>query len=134
MHAKHQRTKQILQDYRVSLHAEVNNELPEKLTRCKQYLIEHLFDEKLCLSELKTACGVCNRNFTSRFSLYMGTTPKRYIVQLRVAAGKILIEQTDHSVAEISVLIGFSTQSAFSKAFKKATGKAPTDWMALKSA
>ena len=46
----------------------------------------------------------------------------------RIDESKKLLENTDYSIAEISKLIGFSSQSYFSQAFKKKTLMTPNEY------
>ncbi|MDE6168313.1 MAG: helix-turn-helix transcriptional regulator, partial [Acetatifactor sp.] len=59
------------------------------------------------------------------FTKYTGLSPINYLLQKRIQEGKALLESTACSIAQISAMLGFSSQSYFSQAFKKATGKTP---------
>jgi transcriptional regulator GlxA family with amidase domain len=65
------------------------------------------------------------RNFARVFTHEMGTTPSRYLLQLRVEAARRLLEQTDKSPAQISAACGFSGTDLMRRAFQRLLGTAP---------
>jgi AraC-like DNA-binding protein len=68
--------------------------------------------------------GLSERTLHRRLSAH-GLTFRgvRDRAQRRLAEG--LLTQSDHSIAEIAFLIGFSEQSAFTRAFKRRANDAP---------
>ncbi len=62
------------------------------------------------------------------FTKYIGISPITYLIQKRIQEGKSLLESTSYSISEISTILGFSSQSYFSQAFKKVTGKTPNQY------
>ena len=68
-----------------------------------------------------------NPSYLSRlFKKDIGSTIKEYINEIRITTGNDLLTSTDHSIHEISEMIGFSSPQAFSKAFKQVRGVSPT--------
>ena len=57
-----------------------------------------------------------------------GAGTKEYITRIRLDKAKSLIENTDLSIAEISDMTGFTSQSYFSTAFKNFTGMTPSQY------
>jgi len=55
----------------------------------------------------------------------MGTTPSRYVLQLRVEAARRLLEQTDKAPAQISLACGFSSVDLMRRAFQRLLGTTP---------
>ena len=64
------------------------------------------------------------------FAKYMGVSPITYLLQKRIEEGKSLLSSTSHSISQIATSLGFSSQSYFSQAFKKATGRTPVQYRA----
>jgi AraC-like DNA-binding protein len=62
--------------------------------------------------------------FSARFRQLVGESPKRYITRTRLAHAALL-HQTDASLAEIALKIGYGSEFSFAKAFKRAFGIAP---------
>jgi len=55
----------------------------------------------------------------------VGESPKRYITRTRLAHAATLLHQTDASLAEIALRIGYGSEFSFVKAFKRNFGIAP---------
>ncbi|MFR3403282.1 MAG: helix-turn-helix domain-containing protein [Holdemanella porci] len=47
------------------------------------------------------------------------------MIQKRIQEAKVLLSTTNLQISEISIIIGFTSQSYFAQAFKKATGISP---------
>ncbi|MYL46778.1 AraC family transcriptional regulator [Virgibacillus halodenitrificans] len=62
------------------------------------------------------------------FKSDVGISPIEYLNKIRIREAKILLETTDYSIAHISGIIGYSSQSFFTQAFKKATGETPSKY------
>ena len=56
------------------------------------------------------------------FSRCTSTTLEKYIIQLKVEKAKELIAQGDHTLSEISYMLGYSSVQYLSNQFKKVTG------------
>ena len=66
--------------------------------------------------------------FATRFAEVVGTPPLRYVALWRVfAAARVL--RRGATVFEAAAAVGYSSQSSFSKAFKRETGIAPSDYL-----
>lgn len=57
-----------------------------------------------------------------------GLTPSHLITKTRLTAAARLLTESDRSVAEIAVACGFYDHSAFTRAFRAATGITPTEF------
>ncbi len=57
-----------------------------------------------------------------------GLTPSQFITKSRIAAASRLLRDADHSVAEIAHTCGFYDHSAFTRAFRSATGMTPSEF------
>lgn len=69
-----------------------------------------------------------SRNFVRRFKDACGESPLTYIQRLRVEQAKRLLEQTSMTVEEVSVKVGYQTESYFRKLFKRYTSKTPAQY------
>lgn len=57
-----------------------------------------------------------------------GLTPSHFITKTRLTAAARLLTETDQSVSEIAITCGFYDHSAFTRAFRAATGVTPTEF------
>lgn len=62
------------------------------------------------------------------FTKYSGMSPINYLNNKRIEESKNLLATTDYSIAEISNVIGFSSQSYFSQSFKKKLRISPNEY------
>lgn len=63
--------------------------------------------------------------FTKRV---FGLTPTQFIAKVRIAAASQRLRDTEHTIAEIAIHCGFYDHSAFTRAFRSATGVTPTQF------
>jgi AraC family transcriptional regulator len=54
--------------------------------------------------------------------------PHRYLVRRRLERAKVLLADTDRSVMEIAMAVGYLDTSSFTTAFRKHTGLTPTHY------
>jgi PAS domain S-box-containing protein len=73
-----------------------------------------------------------NHRFARTMKLIFGLTPSQYIAKSRLGKASSLLLQTDKSISEIAQICGYFDHSAFSRAFKKATGTRPMDFRRAK--
>lgn len=66
--------------------------------------------------------------FSSLFKQCTGSSFKEYLNMVRVEESKRLLSNTDYSIIDIAIAVGFEDQSYFSKVFKKYTGLTPKQY------
>jgi AraC family transcriptional activator of pyochelin receptor len=62
------------------------------------------------------------------------TSPYKYRLHLCLEKAKVLLEETDDTIDQIAMKVGFDTYNGFSTAFKKAFSIAPTEYRNRQSA
>ena len=95
----------------------------------KKYVSENL-SEKLSIKNLCDAVGCSKSTLTSAFKKSYGTTLVEYITDLRISRAEVLLKEGNMSISEISLAVGFSDQSYFSKVFSAKHGVSPSEWRA----
>jgi AraC-like DNA-binding protein len=63
-----------------------------------------------------------------RFRAVLGLSPIRYLTEWRMHVAADLLASTDLTVAQVARRAGYDSQEAFSRAFKRRMGSAPTTW------
>ena len=97
----------------------------------RRLLATHIRDrvaDDLALTELATLAGVGTRQFTRLFRAAFGTTPHRYVLNLRLDEAARRLATSTHDIAEIALSLGFSSQSHFASAFRARFGKTPRQY------
>ena len=92
--------------------------------RLVEFVEEHL-GEDIGLPQLAALVGYSPDHFARLFKRAFGRSPYQYLLERRVERAKSLLRDRSHSIAEIAVECGFSTQAHFHAAFKSRTGVTP---------
>ena len=66
--------------------------------------------------------------FADRFTRIMGETPMRYLAQQRLQLAARRLEESGASIARIAFEVGYESEAAFSRAFKREFGLPPAAW------
>lgn len=74
---------------------------------------------------LAREAGTSRSVFAERFLAATGTTPARYLTDLRMRLAVQYISQEGQALEKVAFRLGYSSLAAFSRAFKRITGKAP---------
>ncbi|HEY5959346.1 MAG TPA: AraC family transcriptional regulator [Polyangiaceae bacterium] len=80
---------------------------------------------RFTVSSLAHAVGMSRSAFACQFTRLVGEPPLHYIAQWRMLRAAQLLKGDRHSLAEISLAVGYESEAAFSKAFKRWAGQAP---------
>jgi AraC-like DNA-binding protein len=80
------------------------------------------------LAELAREAASSRSSVAKRFALLVGQPPMQYLTQWRMQVAANLLAQSGAKVATIGAEVGYDSEAAFSRAFKKATGLAPGAW------
>ena len=89
---------------------------------------EHLADADLNVQLLTELTGFGTKLIYRRVKAVTGYTPVNYIRQLRMQRAAVLLKQGRFAVSEVMYMVGFSTQSYFSKCFSQTFGMSPAEY------
>jgi len=80
------------------------------------------------LNQLAKESGLSRSAFAERFSAYVGIPPMQYLQKwrLQIAASRLL--GSGAGIAAIAADVGYESEAAFSRAFKRVIGQSPADW------
>jgi AraC-like DNA-binding protein len=71
-------------------------------------------------------CARMSRSaFAARFTDLVGESPIRYLTRWRMSRAATLLRSSEASLAEVAASVGYASEVAFGKAFKRGTGLAP---------
>ncbi len=65
------------------------------------------------------------RQLERLFARYLGRSPKRYYMEIRLERARNLLMQTEMSVIEIALASGFASAAHFSKCYRATYGSTP---------
>ena len=103
---------------------EYNGLSPNKLNNVIDYIQTYL-ELNLGIDELANLTNLSPFYFSRLFKESTGFTPYQYISKQRMERAKQLLKDTEIAIADIALRCGFSAQSSFSTAFRKAVGVTP---------
>src|SRR5512134_2529950 len=83
--------------------------------------------ERWTVEGLARVAGVSRSVLAERFAEMVGQPPMQYLALWRMQlASRLLLE--GEPVAEAAAAVGYESEAAFSRAFKKLVGEAPATW------
>lgn len=77
------------------------------------------------LAMLAKGAGVSRSVLADRFRHYLGEPPMAYLTRWRLQLGRQMLDTTTYSVAQIAAEVGYESEAAFNRAFKRAFGSPP---------
>lgn len=78
--------------------------------------------------ELAETVAMSRSAFAERFTRLVGAPPMRYLSQRRLEEASRRLQQTRGTVASIAFGVGYESEAAFTRSFKKAFGLPPVAW------
>lgn len=108
---------------RMSLPARLGVRHPKLLAVIE--LMEKNLEEPLSRSELARSAGLSTRQLERLFRKYLGRSPARYYLELRLDRARLLLLQTNMSIIDVALACGFVSASHFSKCYRDYFGHTP---------
>ena len=93
-----------------------------------QYLEKNIFSPELTNEILAKKANMSEVHFRKLFAEKYNTTPKQYIIDVRMNKAKQMLRATNLAVTDIAYMCGFTSLYSFSRAFKEKTGKTPSEY------
>lgn len=101
---------------------------PSKLLMQVTNYVHHNLSRPLDVRALASSLFISRTHLALKFKEETGMTLTDFILREKIEEGKRLLRHTDKSLSQIGEYLGFSSQSHFSKAFKKYTDKTPREY------
>jgi AraC-like DNA-binding protein len=80
------------------------------------------------LESLSREAGLSRSGLAERFVQFVGQPPIQYLASWRMQLAASLLRAGTDNVAEIANRVGYESEAAFSRAFKKVVGSPPSQW------
>ena len=97
-----------------------------------QHLFESLIHESPArawtIDELANEVALSRSAFFERFMRLIGRPPMQYLTQWRMAVAATLLRQSRAPVVSIALDVGYESEAAFARAFKRLVGTPPARW------
>ncbi len=85
------------------------------------------------VEELAREIGLSRSALADRFVRVIGVPPMQYLAQWRMQVAAQSLKGTSLSLARVAERVGYESEAAFSRAFKKAFGTAPATWRRVRA-
>lgn len=77
------------------------------------------------VATLAAEVALSRSGFATRFTELVGVSPKHYVTQWRMQLGRSMLED-GLTIVEVAASLGYQSEAAFSRAFKRVTGIPPS--------
>lgn len=78
------------------------------------------------IARLAAAAHMSRSSFCDRFTTLVGTPPARYIARWRMRLAGLWLTAERRTIADVADRLGYESEAAFSRAFKRITGQPPS--------
>ena len=80
------------------------------------------------VEDLAREVAVSRSVLAQRFTELVGEAPMRYLANWRMQLAKQMMREGARNIQEVAVRVGYDSEAAFNRAFKRATGSPPAAW------
>lgn len=98
-----------------------------RLLRARDF-IDRCFDRPLDLEVIARQAHFSRYHFLRAFRRAYAVTPHQYLTRRRIDAARDLLEESDLSVTEVCLAVGFQSLGSFSTLFRRHVGRSPADY------
>ena len=85
-------------------------------------------DQDWSVDELARQVGLSRSALHDRFVKFLGHAPMQYLASWRIQLGAKMLRESNRNVATIALDVGYDSEAAFSRAFKRVVGMPPAAW------
>ena len=86
------------------------------------------------ISNLAHRVGQSRTRLAERFRHFLGAPPMAYLTQWRLKLGAEILQSTEDSVAEVAAAVGYGSEAAFNRAFKRGFACPPAQFRRQRNA
>lgn len=106
-----------------------SEDLNRRLLRARDAM-DRAYAEPLDIPAVAAIAHVSEAHFIRSFRAVFGETPHRYLQRRRVERSMFLLRETDRSVTDVCLDVGFTSLGTFSRTFRDIVGMTPTEYRA----
>ena len=96
-------------------------------------LLHNAPERRWTVADLAAGAAASRSLLDDRFRQVLGHSPIRYLTEWRMHLADELLATSDLAVAAIARRVGYDSEEAFSRAFKRERGLSPSHWRAARS-
>jgi AraC-like DNA-binding protein len=104
-------------------------DLNRRLLRARDAM-DRAYAEPLNVRAVAAVAHVSEAHFIRTFRAVFGETPHRYLQRRRVERSMFLLRETDRSVTDVCLDVGFTSLGTFSRMFRDIVGETPSGYRA----
>ena len=93
--------------------------------------MDRTYAQPLDIPALAGVANVSEAHFIRTFRATFGETPHRYLQRRRVERAMFLLRETQRSITDICLDVGFTSLGTFSRTFREIVGVNPTDYRSI---
>jgi len=114
-------------DRQIIHHSSTSKESFERIARVVQHM-NRFYNEDLALEDYADMCNMSKYHFLRVFEQVTGSSPLKYRNNIRLEHAAEYLMDNQRSAEEIGILVGYSSASYFSSAFKQKFGVSPRQY------
>jgi AraC-like DNA-binding protein len=104
-------------------------DLNRRLLRARDAM-DRAYAEPLDVPAVAAVAHMSPAHFSRSFRAVFGETPHRYLQRRRVERSMFLLRETDRSVTDVCLDVGFTSLGTFSRMFREIVGETPSSYRA----
>lgn len=117
----------LLRKYRDTITIKYDKKVNRQIDYIKSY-IDSNYSSDIKLEDLSAMAYMNKFHLISEFKQSYRITPIEYLILKRIEVAKSQLISTNHTMEEISAIVGFNSQSYFNQVFKKKVGQTPSQF------
>ena len=102
-------------------------DLNRRLLRARDAM-DRSYAEPLDVRAVAAVAHISESHFSRSFRAVFGETPHRYLQRRRVERSMFLLRETDRSVTDVCLEVGFTSLGTFSRMFREIVGETPSGY------
>lgn len=117
----------LFRKYRKKISVKHDKRVNRQIDYIKSY-IDANYHEDIKLEDLSAMAYMNKFHLISEFKQSYRITPIEYLILKRIEVAKSILISTNHTMEEVSAIVGFNSQSYFNQVFKKKVGETPSQF------